>query len=272
MTESHSLVTSRSRPRKPRAADRVAAALREQILAGQLKPGDPLSTQEELLRDTGVSMPSLREAQRILETEGLITVRRGNVGGAVVHAPGPTDAAYSLALILQSQSTTLDDVSAALRLVEPICAAACANRPDRHEHVVAALESNVAHNELVFDDVQQFAMTARAFHETLVERCGITTMRLLVGALESLWSAHDQELFDDNLDLGPYAEPATRRARLDEHQRIIDAIRAGDSDATFRLAREHLEQFANRDRHALLGRQLHVHADVVRRLRSDNGR
>src|SRR3954451_19595563 len=136
-----------TRHRKARAADRVAGSLRDRILAGEFAAGELLSKQEELLRDTGVSMPSLREALRILETEGLITVQRGNVGGAVVHVPGPADAAYTLALILQSQSTSLDDVSAALRMVEPMCVSACATRPDRHQTVVKVLAANIVENE-----------------------------------------------------------------------------------------------------------------------------
>jgi DNA-binding FadR family transcriptional regulator len=256
-----------TRIRKARAADRVAGELRDRILAGDFAAGDLLSKQEELLRDTGVSLPSLREALRILETEGLITVRRGNVGGAVVHVPGPADAAYTLALILQSQSTTLDDVSSALRMVEPMCAAACANRPDRQAAVADALEENLAENEAAFDDPATFAMAARAFHETLVAGCGNNTMTLLVGALETLWSAHDKEFFDEDVDVTPYSDPATRRARLEEHRAIIDAISAGNAEAAFRLSRHHLGQFAEPERHALLGRERKLRATSLRRLR-----
>src|SRR3954453_4245589 len=239
-----------TRVRKARTVDRVAADLRDRILAGEFEPGEPLSTHEELLRQTGVSMPSLREALRILETEGLITVRRGNVGGAVAHVPGPADAAYTLALILQSKSTSLDDVSSALRMVEPTCAAACAARPDRDEAIVGVLTANLQENEAVFDNPEQFAMSARAFHEALVAGCGNNTIALLVGALETLWSAHDKELFSDKVDVSSFADAATRRARLDEHRRIVDAIRGGDADLAFRLSRDHLERLADPGRHA----------------------
>src|SRR3954451_19619958 len=138
-----------TRHRKARAADRVAGSLRDRILAGEFAAGELLSKQEELLRDTGVSMPSLREALRILETEGLITVQRGNVGGAVVHVPGPADAAYTLALILQSQSTPLDAVSSALPKVERMSTAHCATRPDRQTEVVEPLEANLLEHEAV---------------------------------------------------------------------------------------------------------------------------
>src|SRR5258707_617511 len=78
----------------------VADALRDRITGGDLRDGDLLPKQEELLAEFRVSKPSLREALRILETEGLITVRRGNVGGAVVHLPDSDDAGYMIGLIL----------------------------------------------------------------------------------------------------------------------------------------------------------------------------
>ena len=65
----------------------MASRLRNEILSGRLTEGDSLPRQEDLLADFKVSPPAVREALRILETEGLISVRRGNVGGAIVHLP-----------------------------------------------------------------------------------------------------------------------------------------------------------------------------------------
>ena len=82
-------VTSARRSRIPqhRIAETVAAELRSRILVGDGPHDYRLPTQEQLVKEFGVSYPSIREAIRILETEGLVTVRRGNVGGAEVHRP-----------------------------------------------------------------------------------------------------------------------------------------------------------------------------------------
>src|ERR671929_6023 len=76
-----------------RTAEIVADELRRQIIDGELSDGDLLPRQELLVEQFNVSLVSLREALRILETEGLVSVRRGNRGGAVVHAPAKASAA-----------------------------------------------------------------------------------------------------------------------------------------------------------------------------------
>ena len=121
----------RTRVAQLRVAGSVAATLRERILAGIEIEGSTLPTQDQLVQEFGVSYPSIREALRILETEGLVTVRRGNVGGAQVHRPDESSAAYHLGLTLQGGRVTLGDLAAGLQMLEPLCAGECARRVDR---------------------------------------------------------------------------------------------------------------------------------------------
>src|SRR5947209_10077490 len=121
--------------RQPRLAEVIAAELREGILAGEYEDGGSLPKQEDLIERFGVSPPSIREALRVLETEGLVTVQRGNVGGAIVHAPQAGQAAYMLALVLQHQAVPVRDIVATLQRLDPACAEACAERPNRRRTV-----------------------------------------------------------------------------------------------------------------------------------------
>src|SRR6476619_494453 len=91
--------------RPQRAAELVAADIRGRILSGELDEGLP--TEMVLLEQFSVSRPTLREALRILETEGLVRTRRGKQGGAVVSRPTVDTAAYHLGLVLQSVSVDL---------------------------------------------------------------------------------------------------------------------------------------------------------------------
>jgi GntR family transcriptional regulator len=57
--------------------EQVASAIREQIRAGKLKPGDQLPTTQGLIETYGVSYGSVRTALLILKAEGLIEGRQG---------------------------------------------------------------------------------------------------------------------------------------------------------------------------------------------------
>jgi len=182
----------RTQLRQPRLADMVASVLRERIVNGELGDGDLLPKQDELLEEFRISRPSLREALRILESEGLLTVRRGNVGGSVVEAPNAESSAYMFGLVLQSRRGTVADLADAIRHIEPITASLCAERADRADAVIPQLRANIAECEAAIDDGPQFTVLSRGFHEELVAACGNQTLILMVGALESLWSEQER--------------------------------------------------------------------------------
>lgn len=233
--------------RLPRLAEMVAAGLRDKILSGELDDGALLPRQEDLLAEFGVSPPSIREALRILETEGLITVKRGNVGGAVVHLPQPSKAAYMLGLVLQSRSVRLEDVKDAIRQLEPACAAACASRSDRHQTILPKLRKLLDDAEQVLDDPDRYVPLARQFHTELVAGCGNATMGLVVGALEALWSGHVDTLARKTAQYGSFADKKVRLATAREHERLYKLIDDGDARGAEKAAREHLSESLHED-------------------------
>lgn len=233
-------MTTARRGRVPqrRIAETVAAELRASILAGD--DNYRLPTQDQLVKEFGVSYPSIREALRILETEGLVTVRRGNVGGAEVHRPDESSAAYHLGLALQGARVTLGDLAAGLRTLEPMCAAECARREDRAETVVPALTANIeASAELVSDGVA-FTHTAREFHDIVVSFTPNATIRHIVSSLVALWSAQEEAWAEALTKRGEYPSQSEAEKVVHTHQRIVDDIKAGRDTQAERLARAHL--------------------------------
>jgi len=233
-------VTSPRRGRLPqrRIAETVAAELRARILAGD--DAYRLPPQEQLVREFGVSRPSVREALRILETEGLVTVRRGNVGGAEAHRPDETSAAYHLGLALQGARVTLRDLAEGLRLLEPVCAAECARRPDRLEEVVPVLEENIEASAGLVEDGIAFGRTARGFHDLLVSFTPNATVRHVASSLVALWSAQERAWAEALALHVAYPFKAEARCTVDAHRGIAEAIAAGHARDAERLAREHL--------------------------------
>lgn len=231
----------KSQLHQPRLADVVADALRRRILSGGIEDGEMLPKQEELFEEFGVSKQSVRAALRILEAEGLITIRRGNVGGAVVHLPRAQNAAYMLGLVLQSRGVTMADVSAALNHLEPVCASLCAERADRRTTVVPRLRAVHEAARAAQDDEQNFATLTRQFHQALVDCCGNETLIAVVGALESLWSAHEQEYVETTKTAGGFPARKYRTARLAEHDEILALIEAGDVAAVAKATEDHYD-------------------------------
>ncbi|MGV0643038.1 FadR/GntR family transcriptional regulator [Mycolicibacterium sp. XJ879] len=233
-------MTSVQRIRSPRVAEIVAERLRDDILSGRIKEGDVLPSQDSLLAEFGVSPPALREAIHLLETDGLISVRRGNVGGAVVHLPSAERTAHMISMVLQTRSATPADVSGALQQLEPICAGMCAARADRDTEVVPYLEGAIRTQTEEFDNPSRYVPNARRFHEEIVSRCGNEPMILVIGSLELIWSAHESSVWSDEASPADPMNRKTMRAALRDHQRLLEAIADGNEARAVRLAQSHL--------------------------------
>jgi GntR family transcriptional regulator, transcriptional repressor for pyruvate dehydrogenase complex len=252
--------------RRPRVAELVADALRDQILSSDLPDGSSLPKQDQLIEDFGVSPPSLREALRILETEGLVSIVRGNVGGATVAVPRPEKVAYMLAMVLQSRGVAIDDVAASLGELESLCAAMAARRPDRGE-LVATLRARIDESRAVVD-TDDYVRVARQFHEDLVAGCGNHTLIIVLGAVETLWSAHVEEFTRRTEQVAAFADPAFRARSLAAHVAIADAIQRGDASGAAELVQGHM---TDPTQHGFMGTDLVVRSSAVRHASADGG-
>ena len=227
--------------RPPRLAEMVADSLRARIVDGEIPDGAALPPLDRLAEEFGVSAPSVREALRILENERLITVRRGNVGGAVVHHPQPGSVAYTVGLVLQSDEVRSGDLRTALVRLQALCASLCAERTDRTRAVLPALRTACEAVADAIDDPVAVEHWSHRFHAELIERCGNHSLVLVVGALERLWSAQQEAWTYRVAHAEESPELALRHEGLDAHLRIVAAIEEGDAAEAHRLALDHME-------------------------------
>ncbi|MCR1785071.1 GntR family transcriptional regulator [Nocardioides carbamazepini] len=244
---------------QPSIGERVADLLRERIISGAIPEGTLLPRQEDLMREFNVSRPPMREALRILEAEGLIVVRRGNVGGAEVRAPDRSGVTNALALLLQFERAPLKDLADALVELEPLCVGLAAEREDRQEIVAELLRPLINQQRESLDDGAAFTSTSRDFHEALINACGNATIRLSVGALVTLWSTQERAWADTAVSTEHYPELAQRAEVLKVHEQITAAIEKGDRKRAMTLARGHARAYPqhvldnNANRRILLG-------------------
>jgi GntR family transcriptional regulator, transcriptional repressor for pyruvate dehydrogenase complex len=226
--------------RQPRLAEMIADQLRERIISGELQDGAELPRLQGLTEEFRVSPPSVRQALRILEHEGLITVRRGNVGGAVVHHPTVEGVAYSLGLVLQTRGLGTDDLASTVRDLLTLCATGCARRQDRLVEVVPDLRR--AHErslELHGAPEMAYERAMRDVHRVLVDGCGSGTLEVVFSTVEWLWLAQ-LEAFPERVRPGAAPDLALREAAEIEHGQLIDAIADGDVATVERMMRTHL--------------------------------
>jgi DNA-binding FadR family transcriptional regulator len=221
--------------RSPKTAELVAQNLRRRIVSGELKDGDFLPHEAELMSHFNVSRPTLREAVRVLESERLVEVRRGSRTGARVCVPGPEIVARPAGLLLELGGATLSDVFAARTVVEPAAARLLAERggSDGHQALSALLD--------VMPGAEQPAVLARFaadFHLALVQHSGNATLGVIAGMLHEITERHTRVVVsNDHADL----TPQRYRKLVRSYQRLVELVRARDGAGAEAHWRKHME-------------------------------
>ena len=223
--------------RIPKAGELIANHLRRQIVRGQLREGDTLPPENDLMQQFGVSRPTLREAFRVLEHEGLITVHRGARGGARVHLPDSGAAARYMGHVLEYRGTTIDDVLQARAGIEAPCARIVAQRHARKD-LARLRECLAAGADGSVHDAAGWVRASTAFHELLVELSGNQTLVLCSGMLRHLVERSSRS--DLGAACGPSADERAMRAAGQTHSRLVELIAAGDGEGAETLWAQHL--------------------------------
>jgi DNA-binding FadR family transcriptional regulator len=225
---------ARAKPReKPQ---QIADELRRRIITGELDEGDSLGHEPDLIEQFGVSRPSLREALRILEAEGLISVVRGVQGGVVVHRPDQRLTARTAALVLQARNVSLADVFDARTTIEPAAVRLVA-KSRNHRASARHLRELIAEQEKAVDDPVAFAEANTHFHEELVAIAGNQTLTIVVEMLNEVVT---RAVAEAGQQADEKTSSATRRRGLRSQERLAQLIDDGDVDGAEEHWRTHM--------------------------------
>jgi DNA-binding FadR family transcriptional regulator len=228
---------SASRIRIPKAAEIVSQELRSQIVRGPLKEGDSLPAESDMMRRFGVSRPTLREAIRILESEGLISISRGARGGAVVHHPDINVAARHIGFVLQANGTTLADIYGVHMIVEPAAVRVVAE--NFQASAPTALRNCIEEARKSFGDDFRFGIATARFRNLLIQLAGATTLTLLMGMLNHIFERYwgiVTAAAGEQLNNAP-----DKRRGLRSMEKLVDFIEAGSADAAEAHWRQHMQ-------------------------------
>jgi DNA-binding FadR family transcriptional regulator len=214
----------------------IADELRALIVGGELSEGDSLGHEPDLVERFGVSRPSLREALRILEAEGLITVVRGALGGVVVHEPNERMTARTAALVLQARNVPLADVYDARSMLEPTAAATIA-RSTRRRSAAKELLRLIDEQEANIEDPDAFGVANARFHEHLVSLAGNQTLSIVAEMLNEIVSRAVTAVASE----APTPQSTdTRKRGIRSQRRLVELIAAGDAAGAEEHWRAHM--------------------------------
>lgn len=221
----------------PKTGELIARELRKRIIRGELGEGASLPSEAELMGQLSVSRASLREALRILESESLLTVKRGSRGGPIVHRPDPNLAARYFGLVLQANDTSLEDVYMARLLIEPPAVRVVIERARRKVPPVILELLETGRDAVKQGDGTAFLHQTARFHDALIELTGNKTLMLVMHILNIIFE-HHMEAIDQ---AGPaFDRAAASRSGIRAQERLAELIVEGDADAAVAHWRAHL--------------------------------
>ncbi len=193
--------------------DVVFRTLREAILKGKIKPGERLM-EIQLAKKLGVSRTPVREAIRMLELEGLVTM---------VPRKGAAVAAIS--------EKSLRDVLEVRRALEELSVMLACERMTWEQFEALRAANNRFARAAEGDDVTAIAETDEGFHDIIYQSTGNEKLVLLLNQLREQMYRYRVE----------HIKIKERRSILiKEHQEIIDALRERDAGLAVTVMRKHI--------------------------------
>jgi DNA-binding GntR family transcriptional regulator len=207
-----------SRRQRSRLVDDIQNELRERIFSGRYMPGAELR-QEAVAEELDVSRTPLREALRVLQNEGLLTIGTGN-----------------RVSVISADQARLEDALVMREAVDGAAARSAATaRAEGLELVVLdALEAQRA--ALVDWDRTAFARADADLHVALLD----ATRNPYLQAQAPL-----VRLTIQVFQAGGEFDVDSARSKTLEHQGIVDAVLSADADAAESLARAHIRRVAD---------------------------
>jgi len=209
--------------------EQVARLLLARIIEDGLSPGDSFGTETDLLKQFDVSRPTLREGLRVLESQGVLSMRPGPGGGIIVARPGADVIAHLVSVFLRLNKVPFAEILRTRLAIEPILVRDAALHGD--ETHFAEMEATILRMEAPDCTDDGFYHENRQFHGTIARASGNPVLELFWNTISILASGEGTEL------------RYTRRNRahiIEAHRRILEACRSHKPETAQREMAAHL--------------------------------
>lgn len=223
----------RVRPARARkAAVAIAQSIVDEITDRGYSPGTKLPAEKDMISQFDVGRGTLRESLRFLELNGIIALKPGPSGGPIVMSRDAHNIAGMLGLFLQLHPTPFRAVVEAREVLEPLTARMAALRID--DDGVRTLQSSIDGMVHFLHDEEAFLIENERFHAAVALASGNNLFSLLISSMH---------LITDGMQIGVSYPARHRKAVVDAHGAIYDAIANRNADEAEAAMRQHMVEF-----------------------------
>jgi DNA-binding FadR family transcriptional regulator len=218
----------------------VVKQIQDAILEGKLSTGDILPSERELRVMFNTSRGTLREALRVLEERGLIEIKLGVRGGAIVRGANAEQVTRSLARLIRSQQVSLDHLAEFREGIEGKVASLAAQRATHEDGERLSALLDQARQAIGQDpiDRETFLTVDRRFHQELA---AITGNPVCISVMQTIHeNIHDY--YDRYLSINAHEFQENFQDLCD----LARAVTTGSADEARLLAQSHVLRFNRR--------------------------
>ncbi|MGP9807735.1 FadR/GntR family transcriptional regulator [Halomonas sp. AOP12-C2-37] len=221
--------------RRPKLAELISDDIKRWIAVESLGQGDRLPNEKALMELYGSAKGTVREALKILEVEGLITLKTGPKGGAVINQPGMEPASRMLRNFLHFQQLDGRQVYQLRKLLEVELAASVVGRLTETD--LQQLEANMAACACCGgeEDHRHQRFLELEFHQLLAKACPNPLLAFMCQFLN--------DMLRDLVVIKKAYVPERKQfdhANQDYHRQLVEAYRMGDSLRVRHIMAEHM--------------------------------
>ena len=209
-------------------AEMVVRRILDMVKSGVLKAGDALPPERDLALSLTVSRPSVREAMRGLTVLGVVRTRQG--GGAYISDLGPDALLGPIQFYLALEGMNIRELYDARSLIESDVARRAAVHINAAE--LAQLEAHLAQQHDTIGDPLAFRKSDFAFHEIIWIASRNAFLKRIGESLNVLGLEFRKRASE---------QPGVLEQSLQDHRRLLDALRAHDTEAAARAAEAHMQ-------------------------------
>ena len=220
-----------------RASEAIYEQIKERIISGDLKPGDRLPSERNMMELFRRSRPTIREALRMLERSGYIRTIPGS-NGAVITSPNEKNMEESIEDALQIGQISLEEMREYRCVSEGATAQWAAERATDDE--IKALEECLAKMAEIIEDHDKFIDMDAQFHALLASAAKNRVSVMMNTTLNKLSRTFVKRKMsdlsaEDRNTMGIYVHKM--------HVEIFEAVKAHDVEKARAAMDKHLNSF-----------------------------